>query len=175
LKSKKKWVDGVVLTGGEPLFSESEVFDITKKIKEIKLDVKIDTNGAYPHILKNLIKQKLIDYVAMDIKAPIDERYFIAAGRKFDLKDIRQSIQILFSNAIDYEFRTTCVPGIINEETISEIGNVIKDAKKWALQRFIPEQAHKQEYRKKLDANYELSLQKYLAIAKKYVLNTILR
>ncbi len=175
LEKKKGWVDGVVLTGGEPLVDKKEVLDITQRLRKLNLDVKIDTNGAYPETLQELIDKKLINYVAMDIKAPLDERYYIAVGKNIDIGNIKESVEILLHNEVDYEFRTTCVPGIIDECTIAEIGNVIKDAKKWALQAFVPDNAYKREYRKELSPNYSSSLQKLFKIAKKYTTSVVLR
>lgn len=175
LQKKKNWIDAVVLTGGEPLVSKREVFKIVNNIKKLNFKVKVDTNGAYPEVLKELIDKGIIDYVAMDIKAPLDERYYIAAGKKIDLGRIKESLGLLLNNVIDYEFRTTCVPGIIDERAIDEIGCTIKGAQKWALQVFVPANAYKEEYRKKLDPSYFSSMNTFLACAQKYVLNTILR
>ncbi len=175
LEKKKGWVDGVVLTGGEPLVDRNEILDITQKIKGLQLKVKIDTNGAYPESLQELIDKKLVDYVAMDVKAPLDDRYYNAAGKKIDLENIKKSIEMLLNDYVEYEFRTTCVPGIIDDKTITEIGTVIQGAKKWALQAFVPDNALNKEYRKNLGPYYFPSLQRFLAIAKHYVPNVRLR
>jgi len=175
LKGKKKWVDGVVLTGGEPLCSVQETTQICKKIKELGLLVKVDTNGAFPDILKKMIENKLVDYVAMDIKAPINERYNIATGKQVDLENIKKTIKILMSGDIDYEFRTTCVPGIIDENAIHQIGKTIRGARKWALQEHIPDNAYKSLYQQKLSPEYHQQLRRYFEISKQYVKNTILR
>jgi pyruvate formate lyase activating enzyme len=175
LKEKKGWIDGVVLTGGEPLVDKKEVFNIIQKLKKFNVGVKVDTNGAYPNVLRELINKKLVDYIAMDVKAPIDERYYIATGKKVNLDNIEKSIRILMSDRVDYEFRTTCVPRIINEKTIHEIGSAIKGAKKWALQAFVSDNAYKEEYRQELKADYFSSLKKYKKIAQKYVDNIVLR
>jgi pyruvate formate lyase activating enzyme len=116
LKKKKGWVDGVVLTGGEPLVYKKDVFELCQKVKDLGFAVKLDTNGAYPEIMQELINKKLIDYVAMDIKAPLDKRYHVAAGKKIDIENIKKSKVILMRDLIDYEFRTTCVPGIHTKE-----------------------------------------------------------
>jgi pyruvate formate lyase activating enzyme len=175
LKTKKGWVDGVVLTGGEPLVNRKEVFEISKKIKNLGLAVKLDTNGAYPTMMKELINSKLIDYVAMDVKAPLDERYATAAGRKANIGAISESITTLLSGCIDYEFRTTCVPQIIDRQSLIQIGEAIKGAHKWALQAYVPENAYKKAYRKELPAEYMRQLEEYLTVAKQYVANALLR
>lgn len=174
LRAKKGWIDGVVLTGGEPLVYKEEVSDVARKTKALGLLVKLDTNGAYPDTLQKLIAEKLIDYVALDIKAPLDKTYAIAAGKEVNIKNIARSIEILKEDGVDYEFRTTCVPGIIDRTAIESIGKVIQGAKQWVLQQYVPENAYKEEYRtmKKIP---EPDLQKLLDIAGRYVVNTKLR
>jgi pyruvate formate lyase activating enzyme len=175
LQKKKDWIDAVVLTGGEPLVLKDEVFKLVEKIKKLRFDVKIDTNGAFPETVKELIDKGLIDYVALDVKAPLDERYYIAAGKKMNVAKIKESIHLLMSDVIDYELRTTCVPGIIDELAIDDIGSIIKGAKKWVLQAYVPDNAYKEEYRKKLDVNYTTLMQKFLTRAQQYVPQARLR
>ena len=175
LKKKKSWVDGVVLTGGEPLCDEQEVTEICEKIRELNLLVKVDTNGAFPDTLKKLSAKKLVDYIAMDIKAPIDKRYNMATGKQVDLEKIKTTMAMLMKGDIDYEFRTTCVPGIIDENAIHQIGQLIKGAKKWALQEHVPDNAYKSLYQQKLSPEYHRQLKKFSEISKQYVANTILR
>jgi pyruvate formate lyase activating enzyme len=174
LRAKKGWIDGVVLTGGEPLVYKEEVSDIARKTKALGLLVKLDTNGAYPDALRELIAEKLVDYVALDIKAPLNKTYAIAAGKEANIMNIARSIEILKEDDVDYEFRTTCVPGIIDRTAIESIGKVIQSAKQWVLQQYVPENAYKEEYRtmKKIP---EPDLQKLLDIAGRYVVNTRLR
>ena len=174
LRAKKGWIDGVVLTGGEPLVYKEEVSDAARKTKALGLLVKLDTNGAYPGTLQKLIAEKLIDYVALDIKAPLNKTYAIAAGKEVNIKNIARSIEILKEDDVDYEFRTTCVPGIIDSTAIESIGEVIQGGKQWVLQQYVPENAYKEEYRtmKKIP---ESDLQKLLDIAGRYVVNTKLR
>ncbi|MCX7995730.1 MAG: anaerobic ribonucleoside-triphosphate reductase activating protein [candidate division WOR-3 bacterium] len=175
---KKNWVDGIVLTGGEPLLFFEDVIEIVETARKNNLKIKLDTNGSLPEQLKNLLTLKLVDYVAMDIKAPLDETYFTATGKKSesfpDLLDrIRESIKFLMASNIDYEFRTTCVPGLIDEKSIEKIGMAIKGARLWALQRFISINAYKKEYRNK---NFdERRLDEFLKIARSIIPNTILR
>jgi len=175
LLKKQGWIDGVVLTGGEPLVNPKEVFELSRKVKTLNLAVKLDTNGAYPKILKKLIDAQLIDYVAMDVKAPLDRRYATAAGSKVNLDAITESITMLMTGCIEYEFRTTCVPGIIDKQNLMQIGTAIKGARRWALQAYVPENAYKEAYRKELPEQYMDQLDGYSTIAKKYVSNVILR
>jgi len=168
LEKKKKWVDGVVLTGGEPLMFKKEVFDIARKIKQRNFSVKIDTNGAYPDVIRELLDAHLVDYVALDIKASIDERYYKAAGKQIDLENIKESIHILMKGRVEYEFRTTVVPGIIDEDAIKKIGESIQGASLWVLQTYVPKNAYRKHYRGKLDKNYSEQLHQFSSIAKHY-------
>ena len=168
LLAKRSWIDGVVLTGGEPLVNKKEVFDITSRIKGLGFLVKIDTNGAYPEVLRELIEKGLVDYVAMDIKAPLDERYDNAAGKKIDLKALEDTISMLLSGQTDYEFRTTCVPRIIDTRTIEEIGMHIQGAKRWFLQQYVAVNAYNEEYRK-MNAVSKTEADNMLEIARRYV------
>lgn len=180
ITQRKNWIDGIVLTGGEPLLFYNDVVKIAQKAKTNNFGIKLDTNGSLPEPLASLIKLKLIDYVAMDIKAPLDEIYYIAAGKKQKSKEnknlldkISKSIKILINSNIDYEFRTTCVPGLINESAIRNIGKVIKGAKKWVLQRYVSINAFNKDYRNK---QYdEGTLKKLVALAQESIPGTILR
>jgi len=180
IMQKKNWVDGIVLTGGEPLLFYDDIVEISKKIKPNNLGIKLDTNGSLPEQLESLLKLKLIDYVAMDIKAPLDESYFIAVGKNLKsklytdlLKKIKKSTRILIDSKIDYELRTTCVPGLIDESAIRNIGEAIKGTKKWVLQHFISINAFKKGYRnKQYDDD---TLMGFLKIAQEYIPNTKLR
>lgn len=170
LLAKKKWIDGVVLTGGEPFIDSDEFFSISRSIKKLGFLLKVDTNGAYPLKLERSIGEKLLDYVAMDIKAPLDERYNTAAGRKVDIETIKRSVQLLMEDRVDYEFRTTCVPGMINEETVGEMGDSIRGAKAWALQQYVPENAYEETYRQ-LPPVTAVEADKLVTIARRYVAN----
>jgi len=168
LIAKKGWIDGVVLTGGEPLVYEDEVADIATNVKALGFLIKLDTNGAYPGILEELIENNLVDYLAMDIKAPVDEKYSKAAGKHIDIQHIQRSINMLMKGRIDYEFRTTCVPGIIDEDAIADMGNTIRGAKRWILQQYLPENAYLEEYRNLVQITVA-EKNKLLRIAAEYV------
>jgi pyruvate formate lyase activating enzyme len=135
LVGRKKYIDGVCITGGEPLMSP-EVVKLIRKIKDKGLAVKIDTNGSFPTVLKTLIDEKLVDYVAMDIKAPKD-KYAEAAGVNVNIKLIDESIKILKESSIDYEFRTTVVKGLLDRKDIISIGDWLRDSKAFYLQQFV--------------------------------------
>jgi len=127
-------LQAVVITGGEPTLHK-DLPEFIKKIKDLGFKVKLDTNGTNPEMLQNLIEKKLIDYIAMDLKAP-EEKYELVVGAKIDFKKIEKSVKIIKDSKLPYEFRTTVVPDLINKEDINKMGEVIKDADKWYLQKF---------------------------------------
>lgn len=135
LSKRRGLLDGVCITGGEPLIN-SDIADFIRKIKDLGYKVKLDTNGTFPKRLKELIDNRLVDYVAMDIKNS-KEKYGKTAGMKnVSLSDIEKSINLLKLSGIDYEFRTTVVKELHTEEDISRIAEWIKDAKRYFLQNF---------------------------------------
>ena len=141
LKLRKNLLEGVVICGGEPTINK-DLPEFCQKIKKLGYLVKLDTNGSNPKILKDLIDKKLVDYVAMDIKAP-KEKYMEAIGLKKSssnrlLKNVKESIDILKEGKIDYEFKTTMIPGLLGKEDIVKIVKWIGPAKRYYLQNFKP-------------------------------------
>lgn len=135
LQKRTGLLDGVCITGGEPLMNP-DIADFISKIKELGFAVKLDTNGSYPERLLPLIEKGLIDYVAMDIKN-CRERYCETAGVQIELEKIDRSIEILKSGKIDYEFRTTVVKELHTVENIAAAAEWIGGAEKYFLQNFI--------------------------------------
>ncbi len=136
LKKRKGILEGVCISGGEPLLHK-ELIVFIKKVKELGFPVKLDTNGSKPDELNTLINNKLIDYVAMDIKNS-REKYSLTTGvENIDLSQIEKSIDILLSSDIEYEFRTTIVNEYHTLEDIESIGKLISGAKRYFLQNFI--------------------------------------
>ena len=134
LNKRKGLLEAVVITGGEPLLQD-DIVDFASKIKNLDYLLKIDTNGCYPEKLKELINKKLVDYVAMDVKAP-KNKYNQLTGVKTDLVKIEKSIEIIKTYAPDYEFRTTFVPQLLNKDDILEIAKWLKGAKNYFLQQY---------------------------------------
>lgn len=134
----KGWIDGVCVSGGEPAINP-ELSILIKKIKALGFLVKLDTNGTRPDLLENLFNNNLIDYVAMDLKAPLDERYNLITQVNVDLPRLRESINLILNGKIDYEFRTTVVPGYLGKEELIAIAKEIKGARKFVLQNFNPD------------------------------------
>ena len=144
-ENKKNWIDGFVITGGEPTINR----DLGKIISEIKNNgflVKLDTNGSNPTVIKELIDNKLVDSVAMDIKSSLtEEKYNNACGINVELTAIKKTVEILLSSSIDCFFRTTVVPGIVDEDDILKIAQMVK-GKEYRMQKFVPHNT--------LDENY---------------------
>ncbi len=134
LESRIGKLDAVVITGGEPLL-HNDLEDFIIKIRKMGFKIKLDTNGTSPEKLKNLIEKGLLDYIAMDIKGP-KEKYVEITGVNIDLKDILESIIIIMESGVDYEFRTTVAPSMLEPVDIEKMGEMIKGAKKWYLQPF---------------------------------------
>jgi len=134
LVEKKKWIDGVCISGGEPTIYH-DLPDFCAKLKEIGMLVKLDTNGTNPAMVRELIEKKLVDFISMDIKTSL-ERYDEAAGVKVNKEKIRETAKILMEGKVDYEFRTTVVPDIVTEDDLKKIGVWLNGAKKYLLQQF---------------------------------------
>lgn len=135
LATRQGLLEGVCITGGEPtLFSDLPEF--IKKIKKMGFLVKLDSNGTNPQMLEKLLTDKLVDFIAMDIKAPL-EKYKKVAGEKVSLENIQRSTE-LTKQAPDYEFRTTVLPALLTQKDILSIGRWLQGAKKYYLQQFKP-------------------------------------
>lgn len=135
LEKRRRMLDGVCITGGEPLMQHG-IKEFIKKIKEMGYAVKLDTNGTYPDKLEELIKDGLLDYVAMDIKN-CKEKYGITSGvQNVPYDNIVKSINILSKSGIDHEFRTTVADGLHTPEDIGKIAEMIKGEKKYFIQNF---------------------------------------
>ncbi len=134
LAERKEKLNGVVITGGEPTL-HPDLPDFIRQIKNLGYDVKLDSNGTNPDMLEYLIKEKLIDYIAMDIKAPLD-KYEQVVGAPVDLPRLEKSVRIIKESGLPYEFRSTLVPQLLNEEDIEAMGRLIEGARAWYLQDF---------------------------------------
>ena len=136
LKTRINKLDGVVITGGEPTL-QKDLKDFIIKIKELGFLVKLDTNGTNPDIIQNLIEKNLLDYIAMDIKAPLS-KYKNIVNIDINLENIQKSIDLIMNSNIDYEFRTTVIKSQLNYNDFEEIGKLINGANRYYLQKFVP-------------------------------------
>lgn len=134
LKTRTGFLDGVVISGGEPTL-QTDIIEFIKKIKNFNYKIKLDTNGTNFEIVKKIIGEKLIDYIAMDIKAPI-EKYKDVVNVKVDTNIILKTIELIKNSSIDYEFRTTVVKEQLSIEDLNGIGKIIFGANKYYLQKF---------------------------------------
>ena len=135
LKKRRGLLDGVAITGGEPLL-RPDILSLAEKITALGYPLKVDTNGMHPDRLRDLIDRGLVEYVAMDIKNS-PEKYAVTCGLEtLDLTKIRQSVEILKSGRVDYEFRTTVVAQFHEENDFRLIGQWLRGAKRYFLQSF---------------------------------------
>lgn len=136
LKEKRGLIEGVCITGGEPLIHFSSLKIFLKRIKKMGYKVKLDHNGSFPERLKELIDKGYLDYVALDVKAP-KEKYFLLTNFKNVSEKVDECVKILKKEKIEYEFRTTLAP-FLNKEDIFKIVDWIKPARAYYLQKFQP-------------------------------------
>lgn len=136
LDSRKGWLEGICLSGGEPLLSE-DVEDLIRVIRDRGLLVKLDTNGSFPDRLEKLLKDGLLDWVAMDVKAPL-ERYREVTRSEVDVEAIVRSADVIRHSGVRATFRTTVVPGLIGREDVVKIGEWLKGAESYLIQQFVP-------------------------------------
>ncbi len=136
LRSRVCVLEGVAITGGEPLINK-DIESLLLPIKEMGYPIKLDTNGCYPDLLQEVIDKKLVDYVAMDVKNSLKEYPRTVGVKNFDTTNIVRSINILLEGKVDYEFRTTIVNGYHNEQTLMDIVPLIKNCSKYYLQSFV--------------------------------------
>ena len=136
LKKRAGVLDGVAITGGEPLL-QTDIEEFIRKVKELGYSVKLDTNGTFPEKLRDLVEKGLVDYVAMDIKNS-PELYSETVGISgYDISKIKESIAFLLEGKVDYEFRTTVVREFHSVFGMNGLGEMIKGAKRHFLQGFI--------------------------------------
>ena len=136
LKSRVGRLDGVVVSGGEPTVHD-DLPELIRQIKNLGYAVKLDSNGTRPEMIRQLIKEKQIDFVAMDIKGPL-EKYQMIAARPIDLEAIQETVALLIESGIGHEFRTTIVREQLEPNDFYAVGEMVRGAKRFALQHFQP-------------------------------------
>ena len=165
LKLRKDMLDAVCISGGEPTCNP-DLKDFIKEIKALGYKVKLDTNGTNPKMLKELVESGLVDYVAMDVKGSLMKYKEIAGAPHLDLDNIQKSIDLLKSDVVDYEFRTTIVDEFHNEVDMMSMGRLLKGAKRLYLQKF---QISDGVINKNLHPVDEDSINKFVDILKEYI------
>jgi len=177
LRRNMSWIEGVVITGGEPTI-HSDLPDLCREIKELEMLVKVDTNGTNPTVVSELIDEKLVDFIAMDIKAPLIEgKYSKACGvdAKNILGNIQETIDLLLRSNVEYEFRTTLVPSLHNKEDVELVCNKIRDCQKYFIQKYRAGVKTIDPKFENLKPFSEGNMKSFLMVAKKIVPNTALR
>ncbi len=171
LKKRQGLLDGVCVTGGEPLINK-DIGDFLSKVKELGFKIKLDTNGTNPALLKELVSQNLVDYVAVDIKNS-PEKYAETVGLKsFDMSPINETVNFLLSGVVDYEFRTTVTKQFHTEKSMEEAARFIRGAKRYFLQNFVDSG---NLIGSGITGQSKEEMEKLLAVVKKYVPDSCLR
>ncbi len=153
LSKFRGWIDGVVISGGEPTLSPA-LPELIKEIRTAGFRVKLDTNGSRPNVLSRLLDQGLLDHVAMDVKSALYEiPYARAAGKPGFLEKVKQSLALLRTSDVEYTLRTTVVPDLHTEKDIMELAGQLCGVKDWRLQCFKPENAMDSNYREREPMN----------------------
>ena len=153
LERRKGFLEGVVISGGEPTL-ERGLAPLCRKIKRLGYSIKMDTNGSRPWVIKSLIDEGLVDYIAMDIKTELTLYPWFTQG-KCSADTIHSSIQIIMESGLDYEFRTTCVRPIVDNRTVENIARLIQGARTFALQQFHNVEILQPEYFRGFKAGYD--------------------
>lgn len=171
LKKRQGLLDGVCVTGGEPLINK-DIGDFLSKVKELGFKIKLDTNGTNPALLKELVSQKLVDYVAVDIKNS-PEKYAETVGLKsFDMSTINETVNFLMTGSVDYEFRTTVTKQFHTEKSMEEAARFIRGAKRYFLQNFVDSG---NLIGSGITGQSKEEMEKLLSVVKKYVPDSCLR
>lgn len=179
LKKRKKVLDGVVITGGEPtLDPDLELF--IRKVRKLNYRVKLDTNGSTPQKLEKLVKKELLDYVALDVKTRLNQEYAKAIGRElYEPAVVKKSIELLLKSKVPFELRTTVVPGIHDKKTLvtmaKELKSLVKKKKiSWIWQNFQPQKCLDKSFEKKIPYKKE-KMEEFLKAARRYYSEAELR
>jgi len=177
LEENQKWVDGVVITGGEPTL-QKDLPSLCSRFKELGLKVKVDTNGTNPTAINKLIEKKLVDYIALDVKADLTrEAYSKACGVDAGsfLQRIKSTIRALMGDKVEYEFRTTVVPTLHQIEDMERICDAIKGCSKFALQNLKSDAETIDPKYQTLKAFSKSEMNKFLKVAQRIIPNAIVR
>lgn len=152
LKKRRKWIEAVIITGGEPTL-QKDLLKFLGSVKSLKLFTMIHTNGTRPEIIKKLLARKLIDYLAMDLKGDFEDYQTYIGDVRLQISKVRSSMKLIAGSGIEYEFRTTVVPGLHNLENLSNLAKEIKEVgptnkTKWFLQQFQPKNTYDKNFLK---------------------------
>jgi len=172
LTDRAPFIDGVVVSGGEPTLDPS-LADWLTRVKELGLAIKLDTNGLRPDVLAELLERDLVDYLAIDLKT-VPDRYAELHSGQVDRNVLDASIRLAMAAPVTVEFRTTCVPGIVDAPDIHALGQLIRGAPRWALQQYHPASALDPTWRRVTPYPAE-KIAELAAIARQYVKDVVVR
>ncbi|WP_299979162.1 anaerobic ribonucleoside-triphosphate reductase activating protein [Desulfobacula sp.] len=133
LEKRKGFLEGLVITGGEPTL-QKDLIAFCRKVKDMGYKLKLDSNGTCPHVLAKLFEDRLVDFISMDIKTSLENYHLVVPG-KFETQKILESIRLLMEKAPAYEFRTTCTRPFVSKEIMKDVGEMIMGASKYILQK----------------------------------------
>lgn len=153
LERRRGLLDGVVITGGEPTMHGDDLLRFMRRVKEMGFLVKLDTNGTNPDFVARAIEEHLVDYIAMDVKAPLSH-YSRVVGRPVDTVAIEQSISLV-RRAPEYEFRTTVVKALLTPEDVEEIAKMVRGARHYYLQKFVSSKILNPQFKRKVELTDE--------------------
>ena len=153
LEERKGKLDAVVITGGEPTI-QGDLIEFLRRIKDMGYLVKLDTNGSNPEVIKKVIELEIVDYLAMDIKAPL-AKYQEITYSKINPNKIKQSVESIINSGLKSEFRTTVVKSQLIKSDIIKIGKLIKGAELYILQKFVSSRTLNPEFQKKKTYSFE--------------------
>ncbi|KYH40893.1 MAG: response regulator SirA [Candidatus Bathyarchaeota archaeon B63] len=168
LEGRRRYVDAVVITGGEPAMNEDLPLFV-RRLKERGFHVKLDTNGFYPKVLSKCMPY--LDYVAMDVKTSLEKYRLLGAN---ETRGLLRSVEMIKEGGVDYEFRNTAVPGIVDEEDIPRIGEIVEGARRFVFQQFRPGETLDAAFNKVKPYSEEVIL-RFSRIMEKYVSEVSLR
>ncbi|PLX87226.1 MAG: anaerobic ribonucleoside-triphosphate reductase activating protein [Desulfuromonas sp.] len=172
LRSRAGFIDGIVISGGEPTLDPG-LSDFLARLKEMELEVKLDTNGLRPDVLRPLLEKNQVDYLAIDLKTALD-RYSELDSHPVDVAPLVDTIALTRTFDVATEFRTTCVPGLVEVDDIHAMGTAIKGADLWVLQQFVPDHSLDENLHEVSPHSAEV-LQGFVRSAEGYVENLTLR
>lgn len=171
LKKRKKYADGLVITGGEPtLYAEKGLVEFIRKVRALGYAVKLDTNGSNPEFLEQLLKERLLDYVAIDLKGAPEQYEQLARPKKDSKKEVanvEKSARLVMNSGVDYEFRTTVIKGMHTPESIGKMCEWIGSGKRLFLQRFKPGACLENNWNEKLPPDDE-EMRAMAVVAKRF-------
>jgi pyruvate formate lyase activating enzyme len=173
LRRRRKLIEGVVVTGGEPTV-HPQLTGLLRELKATGLDVKLDTNGLRPTVLEELLRNRLVDYAAVDMKmAPARYAAFLEGPQEAPAR-LAETVELLRLSRIDYEYRTTCVPGLVSDTDIETIARLIHGAPAYYLQQFIPTHVEDQKLAERPAYPREV-LERFVTLAQPFVSNVTIR